>query len=376
MTKMKGLAITMALAALIVLGVACSNGEASTGAESPATSAPPTSVQPTESAPALLPAVAPGEAVPVVGAPGLVAPGGSTASGKQAPDTVNLEAAPNEPATASAPPIVAPAPVSAPPVAVVEPEPSLVSANGVSRGVPEPSFAPVSGVLTAVSAPLLQTGSSQAGIWVTGQGTITLEPDLALVNIGVETEAETLAEARDLAATAMAAIVDAVKAYGLTDVDIQTRSFNIYPVYEYPEVVELGRTTRKQVLTGYRVSNSASIKVRDLDVVGNIIDDVATAGGDATRINGISFTVEDPKPFMSGLREEAVKDAIGKAQQFADLTGVALGRPFYITESGGRIAAQDFATAESFALKAAPATSISGGELEISASVQVAFGIE
>ena len=106
----------------------------------------------------------------------------------------------------------------------------------------------------------------------------------------------------------------------------QTRSFNISPRYEFPEVFEEGIRTRKQVLIGYSVSNSASVKIRDLDAAGSIIDEVAEAGGDLIRINGISFTVEDPKPFTRDLREAAVKDAIDKASHLASLAGVSLGR--------------------------------------------------
>ena len=143
-----------------------------------------------------------------------------------------------------------------------------------------------------------QSGVSQSGIWVTGEGTIALEPDLALLNLGVEATAGTVAEARGEAASAMDAIVAALKAQGVEDRDIQTRFFNISPRYEYQEVLEEGFRRGKQVLVGYVVNNSASVKIRDLDSVGRVIDEVADAGGDVTRINGISFTVDDTKPFM------------------------------------------------------------------------------
>ena len=75
---------------------------------------------------------------------------------------------------------------------------------------------------TGAPVPVLyQAAGSQTGIWVTGQGTMSVEPDLGLINIGVETEAQTVAEARDQAAVAMDAIIAAVKAQGLTDADIQ-----------------------------------------------------------------------------------------------------------------------------------------------------------
>ena len=222
-----------------------------------------------------------------------------------------------------------------------------------------------------------QSGVSQSGIWVTGEGTIALEPDLALLNLGVEATAGTVAEARGEAASAMDAIVAALKAQGVEDRDIQTRFFNISPRYEYQEVLEEGFRRGKQVLVGYVVNNSASVKIRDLDSVGRVIDEVADAGGDVTRINGISFTVDDTKPFMVTLREQAVGDALARAQQFADLTGVTLGELLFITEAtGGAPVISDFAE-EAFAVRAlaAPTTQISGGELELRVSVRAVFGI-
>ena len=234
-------------------------------------------------------------------------------------------------------------------------------------------------VASPIVAPLLQTASGQAGIWVSGQGKITLEPDLAVLNLGVETSDKTVAAAREQAATAMDSIVASLTANGVEGKDIQTRFFNISPQYEWTEVIQNGVRTSKQVLVGYRVSNSAAVKIRDLSAVGTIIDDVAGAGGDATRINGISFTVEDTAPLMVDLREKAVADALAKADQFARLTGVSLGRLVFISESGGgRPQArgfEEFAAVRSLAA-AAPDTSISGGELEISLTVQAVFAIQ
>ena len=135
----------------------------------------------------------------------------------------------------------------------------------------------------------------------------------------------------------------------------------------------------KRKLVGYVVSNFTSIKVRDLDAVGPVIDDVAEAGGDLTRINGISLTVEDPKPFMDGLRSEAFEEARAKAEQLAGLAGVTLGRALSISESGApdglpgsdfdflrQVAAYDFESG----------TSISGGETELRLTVRARFAIE
>ena len=316
--RLRGIVVIVGLMALILLSVACGNGEAAT------------------------------------------TPGKATEE----------PSAPAAPVSAAAPGAVAVAPAA--------PQPSTQLPKGPSQqAMEEPSgpsaaVAPVVGGPTYAGSPLVQAVSSQVGIWVTGEGTLSLEPDLALVNIGVETEAATVTEARNEAATAMAAIVAAVKAQGLEDRDIQTRSFNIFPRYDFVE--------RRQVFVGYVVSNAATIKVRDLDKVGSIIDDVANAGGDATRINGISFTVEDTKPFMTQLREAAVNDALGKAQHYADLTGVALGRLVYLAETGGGAPRpQDFGATREFAMAAAAPvveTSISGGELELRLTVRVVFDIQ
>ena len=255
------------------------------------------------------------------------------------------------------------APINAPASSGIVPHAPSEAVSSFSAGVPQ-----------------LQTSNSQAGIWVTGEGTLTMEPDLAVLNIGVETTGETVGEANGDAARAMDAIVSALRDRGIEGVDVQTRSFNIFPMYEYGEVFENGRRINKQTLVGYRVSNSVSVKIRELEAVGNVIDEVASAGGDATRINGISFTVEDPKPFMEQLREMAVIDAIAKADQFAFLTNVVRGSLVFISESGrggSVVQNQSFDGHIAFAEAApAPSTSISGGELELQLSVQVVFGIQ
>ena len=235
-----------------------------------------------------------------------------------------------------------------------------------------PAPSPITAAVDSTSPagpPAAQSAASPTGIWVAGEGTIDLEPDLALLNVGVEVEAKTVSEARSGAASAMAAVIAAVKNRGLADEDIQTSSFNIWPRYD--------RIEGKQTLAGYRVANSATIKIRDLDIVGDIVDDVADAGGDATRIDGIHFTVEDPLPYLADLREAAVNNAKEKAQHYADLIGASLGDLVYLAEAGG-VSPPTPARAElAFAAPAARAkTSISGGELTLRLSVQAAFAIE
>ena len=231
--------------------------------------------------------------------------------------------------------------------------------------------------MSSLSPSVLQgSDNRQAGIWVTGLGKVTIEPDLTLLSLGVETRADTVEEARAAAAAAMTRIIDALKANGIADRDIQTRFFNISPEYTYQEVFEDGRRYNKQVLTGYRVTNSVTAKVRNLDVVGETIDDVVRAGGDASRIQSIRFTVEDSLTAQVQARESAMMDALAKADQLATLTGVTRGSLLFITESGGSVpVVRDFARLEAAAFADSVATPISAGELEVQVSVQAVFAI-
>jgi len=217
------------------------------------------------------------------------------------------------------------------------------------------------------------SGSQQAGIWVSGVGVVTLEPDIAFLTLGVEAQASTVAQARAEAAAAMDAVFASLKANGVEDKDIRTTNFSIYPQYTYPRDAE-------PVLTGYRVNNQVSVKVRDLDSIGEVIDDVADAGGDNTRINGIRFSIDDDSEAQVQARELAVNAAIAKAEQFAELTDVTLGKLMYISESGGGVVYPERAYEGEMYLKAdmssVPTTSISGGEMEVRISIQAVFGIE
>jgi uncharacterized protein YggE len=336
--KMKGFLAVAGMLALLTIGLACSNGEAANTPAGTSGNTPPAAVAPGEQASPPVSTVAPSIGMPAPTGPGV---------------------APSTGASGAAPAVAVP---PMPPVAV-QPVPR------VETGVSAPSAAPIFSGMQS-----FQTGNWQTGIWVTGEGVISLEPDLALLNVGVEATGKTVKEARDSAARAMDAIMAALHARGIEDRDVQTQYFNIYPQYEY---VQDTRGVGKQILVGYTVSNTVSVKVRKLADVGNVIDDVAQAGGDATRVNGISFTVENPKPFENELRAMAVKDAMAKAQQFGSLTGVTVGKLVFISEVSGAIPVyKDFARGAVLESAAVPMTPISGGQLEIRLSVQAVFEIE
>jgi uncharacterized protein YggE len=137
-------------------------------------------------------------------------------------------------------------------------------------------------------------------------------------------------------------------------------------------------TEREETIVGYQVTNTVSVKVREVDATGHIIDMVAKAGGDLIRINGISFTMDDSSKYYADARAEAVADATEKAQQLADLAGVQLGAPFYISEGGGYTPTpiyMDYAM-RSYEESSVPTTPINPGETEIILTVQMAFAIQ
>ncbi len=233
-------------------------------------------------------------------------------------------------------------------------------------------LAAIAGLALAATACTRETVEVQPqaaihGINVSGEGEASGAPDLALVDLGVSAEAKTVAKARDDAAEAMNDALDAVKDAGVADEDIQTRQFRIEPEYEYPD--------GERVLTGFRVTNIAQVKVRDLDSVGDLIDDVADAAGDLVQVQNLSFTIDDPETLRAEAREEAMADARAKAESLADLAGVKLGDPISIDESVGP-GPISFLESVPMARDEAAATPIEVGELEVSVTVDVLYAID
>ncbi|MBI2836478.1 MAG: SIMPL domain-containing protein [Chloroflexi bacterium] len=219
-----------------------------------------------------------------------------------------------------------------------------------------------------VSAPPSQGAGQQQGIWVNGEGTVTVVPDIAILRLGIEAQETTVAQAQSRASEAMNRVMNALKGRGVAEKDIQTQRFSIQRVTRFEP------RDQREVLVGYRVTNTVTAKIREIDKAGQIIDAVAEAGGDLTRIDGISFSVDKPEAFMEEARGKAMADAKAKAQQLAQLGGVSLGKATYIAESGRFPPPIPLAFAEGRLAAAAP-TPISAGEMEITLSVQVVYEI-
>jgi len=153
-------------------------------------------------------------------------------------------------------------------------------------------------------------------ISVNGTGKVTLSPDTADIHLGVAASGKTVKAVRQQAAASMNAVIAAIKKLGIADKDIQTSWVSLQPTYDY----NVGTYPPK--VTGYQFSNAISVTVRDLDKVGNAIDDALAAG--ATTLDGISFQVADETAAEAQARSAAMADAKTKAQALATAAGVTI----------------------------------------------------
>lgn len=209
-----------------------------------------------------------------------------------------------------------------------------------------------------------------AGISVSGEGSVFVSPDLARVTLGVAVTDETVAAARERAAEAMQAVLDALEANGIAEADIRTTAFNIHPEYRYSE-------DRGEEITGYQVRNLAIVTVRNLDDVPAVIDAATAAGGDAARVEQLEFTVEDREQHVGDARVQALENARAHAEQLATAAGVTLGAPISIVESGDSMPPPRPMIEESRAAGGdEAATPISPGEQRLRVAVQVVYAIE
>lgn len=225
-------------------------------------------------------------------------------------------------------------------------------------------------VLNEPSANITLAGQQQSGISVSGTGSVSVTPDIARLDVGVEVTGDTVADARGRAADAMAGVMDALEDNGVdVEADVQTRFFNIYPQYNY-------RSDETPEIIGFTVSNQVTVTVRDIDTASDVLDAAIEAGGDAVRVNGITFTVDEPEQYMDEARADAIANARARAQTLADAAGIDLGAVRTISESTSFFGDQRFAVPEAAFDGAGGAPSpISPGEQELTVNVSVVYEV-
>ena len=203
-------------------------------------------------------------------------------------------------------------------------------------------------------------------ITVVGIGEVSLVPDVANINLGAEASAKTVSEAKAEVDRQIEAILTALRELGIADQDIQTSSYNIYLEREPVPVMREGEGNTQ---TRYHVSNTLQVTIRDIDIVGEVLDAVVEAG--ANQVYGVHFTVEDDEEWQSKARAEAVANARARAAELAELSGVELGDVLTVSEVIGAGPVPMVAYE-----RAASGGGIAPGELQLSTQVQITFAIQ
>lgn len=236
-----------------------------------------------------------------------------------------------------------------------------------------------------MAQPALAIAPGNTLLTVSAQGTSLREPDVAMFSAGVTTQGPTAAEALGENSRAMTRVIAALRRAGIAERDIQTSNLSINPVYADPErdAMIAARTAGQPYVPPapdpqgprilfYQVNNSVSVRQRDLDSFGPVIDALAAAG--ANQINGPAFQMDEPAPALDEARLAAIATARQRAELYAAATGLRVARIVSISEGGaGHYGPPPaiFVTAQRAG--APPPPPMQPGELQINADVTVLF---
>ncbi len=202
-----------------------------------------------------------------------------------------------------------------------------------------------------------------ATVTVSGVGAASAVPDMAEISTGVVTQAPTAAQALAASSQAMEALLRSLESLGIAERDIQTTNVSVSPQRRQD------RDGRPGDIVGYEVVNQVHVKVRDLALLGRVLDQQVAQG--ANSIQGIRFGLRDPVPLTDEARKRAIADARRRAELYATAAGLTLGRVLSVQEAGtvsprpepmGRVM-----------MSAVP---VAAGEQEIQVSVTVTYALE
>lgn len=205
---------------------------------------------------------------------------------------------------------------------------------------------------------------------ISGTGKITAAPNIAVTNVGLITEKANVAEAQAENSKKMNALIGAMQEIGISKDDIKTAQYQINPKYSYDQ--KSGSN-----ITGYSVSQSVEVKIRDLSKISAVLAKAGEIG--ANQVSGIQFTVDDPKNLRAQAREAAVADAKDKAAKLSEALGVKLGEVIGFNESiGDSTQPRPYMAMDSMKggyAEAAP-PDIQSGTLDIVSDVTITYELE
>ena len=205
-------------------------------------------------------------------------------------------------------------------------------------------------------------------VTVSGLGEVKASPDMATVSAGVTSEAGSAKDALSRNSTAMTAVIAALKNAGVADTDIQTSNFSVSPRYSIPQP---GQTVQR--INGYTVSNQVTANVKNLKNLGAILDTLVQSG--SNQINGVSFSIDDPKKQLDEARKKAVADARARAELYAQAAGASLGQVVQITESTAIAGPVPMYRMKATLASADAVAPIEAGQETVSANVTITYEI-
>lgn len=168
---------------------------------------------------------------------------------------------------------------------------------------------------------------TEASVSVIGSGQAGARPDVAIVSLGVETQAEAADVALTQNSAQMHALIDALTGSGIAAEDIQTQGVQLFPRYD--QALQPQADTSEPI--SYTALNTVEVRISDLGAVGELLDTAVAAGGN--RVDSVRFDIEDATALIEQAREAAWSDARQKAEQLANLAGLELGDVLTISES-------------------------------------------
>jgi uncharacterized protein len=213
-------------------------------------------------------------------------------------------------------------------------------------------------IISIVSLAPLPSLATEKLVTVTGEATIAVAPDAAMIRIGVSSQDKTAREASDANARQMTAVLAAIKSSNIAERDIQTSRLSLQPQYD-PNKSGTAR------LTGFQATNQVTIRIRDIGSLAAVLDSAISAG--ANEMSGIEFIVSDQSKLLDRARDDAIADARRKAELYAKAAGSRLGHVVAISEEGSTPPPRPMQ-----ALRAG-AVPISPGEQTLRAAVTVSY---
>lgn len=205
-------------------------------------------------------------------------------------------------------------------------------------------------------------------VTVSATGSVSAAPDNATIQTGVSSEAKTAREALSKNSAAMNKVIGELKGLGVDTKDIQTTQFNIEPIHTYP------KEGAPPQISGYRAHNMVAVKVRDLDKLGGILDQLIAAG--ANQMHGITFDVSKAEALKDEARKDAMANALRRARLFAQAAGAEIGEIVQIAEDVSFTGPRPGVFHQARAAMAAEAAPIERGEQALEARVTATWKLK